>query len=432
MPKRKSNQDPYAEREALKYENPIASREYILKLLEQMGVPLRLEEIASHLQIKDETRRTALHRRLRAMERDGQILFNRRKQYGLASKMELVTGRVIGHPNGFGFLVPDKGGDDLYLSAREMNALMHGDRAVVRETGVDQRGRREGALVEVLERGLKHVVGRLFIESGMGFLVADNKRVHKDILVSTSDLAGAKHGQIVSIEIIEYPTRHRQAIGKVIEILGDHMAPGMEIDIAIRSYDLPQEWPANVDAEIKRYSETVSEKDKRGREDLRHLPLVTIDGEDARDFDDAVYCEPHGKGWRLIVAIADVSHYVKPGSALDREANNRGNSVYFPERVIPMLPEILSNGLCSLKPKIDRLCMACEMNISPTGQLKKYRFFPAVMHSHERLTYNKVAAMLVDGDAKLRKQYEQLLTPLENLHFWRESQNRTYRAGGTQ
>ncbi len=416
MPKRKSNQDPYAEREALKYENPIASREYILKLLEQTGVPLRLEEIASHLQIKDETRRTALHRRLRAMERDGQILFNRRKQYGLASKMELVTGRVIGHPNGFGFLVPDKGGDDLYLSAREMNALMHGDRAVVRETGVDQRGRREGALVEVLERGLKHVVGRLFIENGMGFLVADNKRVHKDILVSTSDLAGAKHGQIVSIEIIEYPTRHRQAIGKVIEILGDHMAPGMEIDIAIRSYDLPQEWPADVESEITRYSETVSEKDKRGREDLRHLPLVTIDGEDARDFDDAVYCEPHGKGWRLIVAIADVSHYVKPGSPLDREANNRGNSVYFPERVIPMLPEILSNGLCSLKPKIDRLCMACEMNISPTGQLKKYRFFPAVMHSHERLTYNKVAAMLVDGDAKLREQYEQLLTPLDNLH----------------
>ena len=284
------------------------------------------------------------------------------------------------------------------------------------ETGVDQRGRREGALVEVLERGLKHVVGRLFIENGMGFLVADNKRVHKDILVSTSDLAGAKHGQIVSIEIIEYPTRHRQAIGKVIEILGDHMAPGMEIDIAIRSYDLPQEWPADVESEITRYSETVSEKDKRGREDLRHLPLVTIDGEDARDFDDAVYCEPHGKGWRLIVAIADVSHYVKPGSPLDREANNRGNSVYFPERVIPMLPEILSNGLCSLKPKIDRLCMACEMNISPTGQLKKYRFFPAVMHSHERLTYNKVAAMLVDGDAKLREQYEQLLTPLDNLH----------------
>jgi len=416
MAKKKSYKDPHAEREALKYEHPIASREYILSLLEKMGVPMRLDEVASQLQIKDETQRHALHRRLRAMERDGQILFNRRKQYCLASKMDLITGRVIGHPNGFGFLVPDKGGDDLYLSSREMHALMHGDRAVVREIGLDPRGRREGALVEVLERALKHVVGRLFIESGMGFVVADNKRIHQDILVSTDDLAGAKHGQIVSIEIIEYPTRHRQAIGKVVEILGDHMAPGMEIDIAIRSYDLPQEWPAEVENEIKNYRETVSEQDKKGREDLRHLPLVTIDGEDARDFDDAVYCEPQGKGWKLIVAIADVSHYVKPGSALDREANNRGNSVYFPERVIPMLPEILSNGLCSLKPKVDRLCMACEMSISPTGQLKKYRFFPAVMHSHERLTYTKVAAMLVDGDPQLRKQYESLLTPLENLY----------------
>jgi len=416
MKKNKSGKDPFAEREAQKYENPIASREFILDMLEKAGVPMRLEEIASILKLTDDTQKHALHRRLRAMERDGQILFNRRKQYCLTSKMDLITGRVIGHPSGFGFLVPDKGGDDLYLSAREMHALMHGDRAVVREVGLDRRGRREGVLIEVLERSCEHVVGRLFIESSMGFVVADNKRIHQDILIPSEEFHGARHGQIVSLEIVEYPTRHRQAIGRVVEIIGDHMAPGMEIDIAIRSYDLPQEWPAEVETEVKNLTDMVLEQDKCGREDLRDLPLVTIDGEDARDFDDAVFAERQGKGWRLIVAIADVSHYVKPDTALDAEAENRGTSVYFPERVIPMLPEIISNGLCSLMPQVDRLCMACEMSISATGQLKKTCFFPAVMHSHARLTYTKVAAMLVDKDPALRKQHESLLTPLEVLY----------------
>ncbi len=414
MSKRKK--DPHAERESLKYENPIASREFILEFLESAGVPLRLDAIASHFSLTDDMGRTALHRRLRAMERDGQILFNRRKQYCIASKMDLVPGRVIGHPSGFGFLVPDKGGDDLFLSAREMHAVMHSDRVVAREVGVDRRGRREGMVVEVLERGMLHIVGRLFIENNMGFVIADNKRIPHDILIANDNFNGAKHGQIVSLEIIEYPTRHRQAMGKVIEVIGDHMAPGMEIDIAIRNYDLPQQWPAEVESEIKSLTEHVSEKDKKGREDIRDLPLVTIDGEDARDFDDAVYCEPQGKGWRLLVAIADVSHYVKPNSALDSEANNRGTSVYFPERVIPMLPEILSNGLCSLKPKIDRLCMVCDMDISATGQLKGYRFYPSVMHSHARLTYNKVAAMLVDADKALCNEYKDVLPHLENLY----------------
>jgi len=414
MSKRKK--DPHAERESLKYDNPIASREFILEFLESAGVPLKLDAIASHFKLTDDIGRTALHRRLRAMERDGQILFNRRKQYCIASKMDLVPGRVIAHPSGFGFLVPDKGGDDLFLSAREMNAVMHSDRVVAREVGVDRRGRREGVVVEILERGMQHVVGRLFIEQGMGFVIADNKRIPKDIVIAKDDFNGAKHGQIVSLEIIEYPTRNRQAIGKVIEVIGDHMAPGMEIDIAIRNHDLPQQWPAEVEAEIKRLTEQVSEADKSAREDIRNLPLVTIDGEDARDFDDAVYCEPNGKDWRLLVAIADVSHYVKPGSALDNEANNRGTSVYFPERVIPMLPEILSNGLCSLKPKVDRLCMVCDMNIGPNGQLKDYRFYPAVMHSHARLTYTKVAAMLVDGDKALCDEYKAIQPDLKNLY----------------
>ncbi len=414
---KKFPKDPHAEREAAKYENPIPSREFIQHTLEEAGVPMNLDELVRQLKLgDDEVARTALHRRLRAMERDGQILFNRRKQYCLVSKMDLIIGRVIGHANGFGFLVPDKGGDDLFLSAREMQSVMHDDRVVAREIGLDRRGRREGAVVEILERGLKHVVGRLFIESGVGFVVADNKHIHQDILIPADGFGGAKHGQIVSIEITEYPKQHRQAIGHVTEILGDHMAPGMEIDIAIRSYELPQVFGAAVGSEIKDLKDIVSDQDKQGREDIRHLPLVTIDGEDARDFDDAVYAEKQGKGWRLLVAIADVSHYVRPNTALDAEAKNRGTSVYFPERVIPMLPEILSNGLCSLNPQTDRLCMVCDMSISATGVMQDYRFYPAVMFSHARLTYTKVAGMLVEKDPQLRTQYSGLLPHLENLY----------------
>ena len=416
MSRKKSNKDPHAEREANKYDKPIPSREFILAILEKQGVPLRREQIVEELGLADDEDLTALHRRLRAMERDGQLFFNRRKQYCLVSKMDLIKGRVIANPSGFGFLVPEKGGDDLFLSAREMHALMHGDQIVVREAGQDRRGRTEAATVEITERAIKQVTGRIFIEKGIGFVVADNKRIVHDILIQQDGFNNAKHGQIVSVDITEYPTKYRQAIGQVAEIIGDHMAPGMEIDIAILNYGLPQKWPEDVLREIKTMSEEVSENDKQGREDIRDLPLVTIDGEDARDFDDAVYCEKQGKEWRLIVAIADVSHYVKPGSALDNEAINRATSVYFPERVIPMLPEIISNGLCSLKPKVDRLCMVCDMTISANGKLKQTRFYPSVMHSHARLTYTQVAAMLVDDDTNLRNEYKDVVPHLENLY----------------
>jgi len=330
--------------------------------------------------------------------------------------MDLIKGRVIGHPDGFGFLQPEEAGDDLFISAREMRALMHGDRVVVSVAGVDRRGRREAIVVEILERAYQSVVGRLLIEGGVVCLVPDNKRLTQDILVPSEHLCGAENGQIVSVQIAQPATRFRQAIGHVVEILGEHMAPGMEIDIAIRSHGLHQSWPAAVEEEIAGYSAEVSEADKAGREDIRSLPLVTIDGEDARDFDDAVFCERKGEGWRLLVAIADVSHYVQPDSALDVEATARGNSVYFPERVIPMLPEVLSNGLCSLNPHIDRLCMVCDMQLDSRGVFQTARFYPAVMHSHARLTYTKVAAMLVDGDEKLRHDYALILPHLENLH----------------
>ena len=418
MSNKKTPKDPHASREAQKYEHPIPSREFILQMLEKEGRPLTREEIADKLGLTDETSLEALRRRLRAMERDGQLVFNRRREYGLISHMNLVRGRVIGHPDGFGFLVPDpdEGGDDVFLPAREMRSLLHGDRALVSISGMDRRGRREGMLVEVLERANETIVGRLFIESGMAFVVPDNKRLHLDILIPPENLNGAENGQIVVVAIVEQPSRYRQPIGKVVEVLGDHMAPGMEIDVAIRAHSLPQVWSSDTEAQVRQFSTEVREADKQGREDIRHLPLVTIDGEDARDFDDAVYCERAGKGWRLLVAIADVSHYVAVDTALDKDAIERGNSVYFPERVIPMLPEILSNGLCSLNPQVDRLCMVCDMQLGASGELQDYRFYPAVMHSHARLTYTRVAAMLVDKDAALRQQYAELIPALETLH----------------
>ncbi|HID48211.1 MAG TPA: ribonuclease R, partial [Chromatiales bacterium] len=418
MSSKKTRNDPHASREAQKYEHPIPSREFILQMLEEEGRPLTRGEIADKLGLTDETSLEALRRRLRAMERDGQLIFNRRREYGLVSHMNLVRGRVIGHPDGFGFLVPDpdEGGDDVFLPAREMRSLLHGDRVLVSITGLDRRGRREGMLVEVLERANETIVGRLFVESGMAFVVPDNKRLHLDVLIPPENLNGASHGQIVVVAIVEQPSRYRQPIGKVVEVLGDHMAPGMEIDVAIRAHSLPQIWSSGTEAQVRTLSAEVREADKQGREDIRPLPLVTIDGEDARDFDDAVYCERAGKGWRLMVAIADVSHYVEADTPLDQDALERGNSVYFPERVIPMLPEILSNGLCSLNPQGDRLCMVCDMQLDARGELQDYRFYPAVMHSHARLTYTQVAAMLVDQDAGLRRKYAELIPPLETLY----------------
>jgi ribonuclease R len=416
MSKRRSKQDPFQEREAQKYENPIPSREFIMQLLEDQGVPLETSQIAQTLGLHDPEQLDALTRRLRAMERDGQLMRNRRGGYGLISKMDLIPGRVIGHPDGFGFLVPDDGSSDLFLTAREMQAVFHGDRVLARVSGLDRRGRREGAVVEILERNTDRVVGRYRVEGGVGFVIADNKRVVHEILIPAEQAYGARAGQLVTAQILEQPTRYRQAIGRVIEILGDHMAPGMEIDVAIRAYQLPQEWSLLVEDEAAKLPPAVPEEAKQGRVDLRNIPLVTIDGDDSMDFDDAVYAEPRGKGWRLVVAIADVSHYVQPGSPLDAEARVRGNSVYFPGRVIPMLPEQLSNGLCSLNPNVDRLCMVCDMEVSATGVLGNYKFYPAVMRSAARLTYTKVAAMLVDRDETLRAQYGELVDHLEHLY----------------
>jgi ribonuclease R len=411
-----STKDPYAQREAEKYENPIPSRELILQLIEQAGKPLVRKDIASCFNLESEDDLEALRRRLRAMERDGQLLFNRGQQYCLVDNKNLIVGRVIGHADGFGFVRPDDGSDDLFLSPREMNPLLHNDRALVRVAGVDKKGRREGALVEILERNTHQIVGRLYKEDGFTYVVPDNKNIAQTVLIPKGGTGKAKQGQIVIAEITEQPTKLHQPMGRIIEVLGDHLAPGMEIEMAIRSYDLPNTWSDELLAEIKPLTPEVPEAAKENRVDIRDLPLVTIDGEDARDFDDAVYCKKTPKGWKLLVAIADVSHYVKVGTELDKEAHKRSTSVYFPEQVIPMLPEILSNGLCSLNPNVDRLCMVCELLMDSEGNVLRSKFFEAVMRSHARLTYTEVAAMLVDGNKTLAKKYTALMPHLKEMY----------------
>ncbi|OYW14626.1 MAG: ribonuclease R [Hydrogenophilales bacterium 12-64-6] len=403
--------DPFYERETERYESPLPSREYILQLLTDAGCPVDADAFAEQLHITEDER-DLFQRRLGAMQRDGQLMLNRKRQLCLPDKLDLIKGRVEGHPDGFGFVVPEEGGDDLYLSPKEMHRVLHGDKVLVRVAGFDKRGRREAKIVEVLEHVNQFVVGRYYLEGGVGFLIAENRRINQDILVPTENAGAAKSGQVVTVEIVTQPGAHNEAVGRVTEILGSFTGPGMEIEIALRKHDLPYVFPPDVEAQASKLPGKVQKKDMDGREDIRHLPLVTIDGETARDFDDAVYCEPLGRsGYRLVVAIADVSHYVKPRDALDSEGFNRGNSVYFPRRVIPMLPEALSNGLCSLNPEVDRLSMVCDMRITTAGSIKEYRFYPAVIYSHARLTYNQVWDWL-SGAAKPDKKQAALMPHL--------------------
>ena len=360
--------------------------------------PLPEDALRERLGITPE-QQEGFERRLAAMERDGQVIRNRRGHLLVADRAGLVKGKVIGHPDGYGFLKPEDGGDDLFLDPKQMHKVLHGDVVLARVTGTDRRGRLEGAIVEVLERANRKVVGRLFVEQGVAFVIAENKRISQDILIAPDSLGNARAGQVVVAELIEQPSKHSEPIGRVVEILGNYADPGMEIEIALRKHDLPHEFSKEVEAAAKKLPKTVQPKDLKGRKDLRAMPFVTIDGETAKDFDDAVYAERKGKNFKLWVAIADVSHYVKPGDAIDAEAYERGNSVYFPRRVIPMLPEELSNEMCSLKPAVDRLVMVCEMEVTSGGVVKSYEFYPGVIHSHERCTYTRVAAHLEGKEA---------------------------------
>ena len=419
--RKKEHKDPHASREAQKYENPIQSREFILQHLKERGAPATHETLCQELGQTSEEGIEALRRRLIAMCRDGQLICNRRDAFLPIEEADLVTGRVVGHRDGFGFLIPDDGGSDLFLTARQMRQVFHGDRVAARVDQVDDRGRREGKIVKVLEHRTEQIVGRFFKESGITFVVPENARINQEILVPDEHVGKAVHGQYVVVQILRQPTIRTQPTGQVVEVLGEHMAPGMEIDVAIRSYEIPHSWPSAVGEQAAAIPAEVAEKDKANRVDIRNMRLVTIDDESARDFDDAIYCEPRPRGgYRLVVAIADVSHYVRPGSPLDEEAIQRGNSVYFPDHVVPMLPEKLSNGLCSLNPGVDRLCMVADMTISAAGNISGYTFYQAVMRSHARLTYNKVSAMLEHPDTeqgyKLSSHYADLLPHLHNLY----------------
>ncbi|MDX7988826.1 ribonuclease R [Xenorhabdus sp. 12] len=410
------SKDPFQEREAEKYESPIPSREYILDIISKHTTPVNRQELAQELELNSAEAQEALRRRLRAMERDGQLVFTRRQCYALPERLDLLKGTVIGHRDGFGFLRVEGHKDDFYLSAEQMKMAIHGDVILAQPLRPDRKGRIEVRVVRVLEPKNSQIVGRYFMDAGMGFVVPDDSRLSFDILIPKEEICGARMGNVVVVELTSRPTRRTKAIGKIVEVLGETMGTNMAVEIALRTHEIPHSWPPKVEQQVASLDENVPESAKQGRVDLRELPLVTIDGEDARDFDDAVYCErKRGGGWRLWVAIADVSYYVRPQTALDAEARSRGNSVYFPSQVVPMLPEVLSNGLCSLNPEVDRLCMVCEMTVSAQGKLSSYKFYEAVMNSHARLTYTKVWKML-QGDQELREHYKPLVKHIEHLH----------------
>jgi hypothetical protein len=385
--------DPFLKREKQRYEHPLPSREWIIELLEQKGVPSKIEVLARELSITEEEYEF-FERRLKAMARDGQVLINRRGAVCAADKLDLVKCRVEAHKDGFGFavpLTPTKDGD-FVLYERQMRGIMHGDIVTVRPAGIDRKGRREGTVLDIVERAQSKVVGRFYMDRGVAILEAEDKRLNQSIVLEPDSVAHFKpeSGQVIVGEIETYPEQNRPAVAKIIEVLGDYADSGMEIEIAVRKHHLPYQFSEACAKAAKKIPDHVRKSDLKGRVDLRDLPLVTIDGETARDFDDAVFAEKIGRNYRLVVTIADVSHYVRPDDAIDTDAQERSTSVYFPRRVIPMLPENLSNGICSLNPDVERLCMVCDMIITYAGNIKEYRFYPAVMRSHARLTYNQV------------------------------------------
>ena len=334
--------------------------------------------------------------------------------------LEEFEGTVSGHRDGHGFVQRDDGSPDIFLPPNEMRAVLHRDRVKARVVRFDRKGRPEGRVVEILERSPQPIIGRLLQESGVWLVAPEDKRYGQDVLINKGATANATVGQVVVVELTEPPSLYGQPVGRVKEVLGEVDDPGMEIEIAVRKYGVPHEFSDACLGMARGLPDKVRAQDKKGRVDLTDVPLVTIDGEDARDFDDAVYCEPakvgKGKGWRLLVAIADVSSYVETGSAIDVDAYDRATSVYFPRRVIPMLPEKLSNGLCSLNPDVERLCMVCDMMINASGDVEAYQFYPAVMFSHARFTYTEVAAILSNTRGPEAAKRKERIDDLLNLH----------------
>ena len=424
--KLKKSSHSFSQSESNVYTPKIPSRDAIIKHLEEVGKPIAHTKLCKQMGLKKEQQIEGLRNRLIKMKQDGQVISNRLGAYGLAAHMDLIKGRIKGNKDGAGYFIPDDGSDDLFFGLREMEKLFDGDQVLARFTGFDNRGRREGTAVEILQRRHTHIVGRFYHEQGFSLVIPDNKRINHEILVPNDQTANAKEGQYVVAELVKYPEKRHKAVARIVEILGDITTPGLEIGIAVRSHEIPNKWPKTVSREIAQFPKNVSELEREGRFDLREIPFVTIDGEDAKDFDDAVFAHLHQRGnWTLYVAIADVSHYVAVGSGLDKEAINRGTSVYFPGHVIPMLPEKLSNGLCSLKPKVDRLAIVCEMQVSVKGEMTDYTFYEALIHSHARLTYTEVAEIVQQAEtnaaekmqSRLRRRRNLVVNHLDNLYY---------------
>ena len=389
----KRSKDPFFKRESQKYAHPIPSREFILDVMKKYGTPIKKNELIKLLRIK-KSEEEALTHRLKAMRRDGQVLKNRKDVFCIAEKLNCISGKVQGHPDGYGFLIPDEPEhDDVFLNQKEMGKVFHNDRVMVQISGLDRKGKAEGTIVEVLERCNTVLVGRVIQSYGVTIVAAEDKRIHQDIIIPYGKDMDAVPGDIVEVEITTQPAMNIKPMGQIIEIIGKLDDSGIEIEIALRKHNLPFKFDKKIEKELEKISE-ISDGDLKDRIDLRDSFFVTIDGETAKDFDDAVYAENHKEYFKLLVGIADVSHYVKEGSALDKEAFDRGNSVYFPRRVIPMLPEKLSNGLCSLNPHVDRLVMIADMVITKKGEVESYEFYPAVINSKHRLTYTLVDQLI--------------------------------------
>lgn len=394
----------------------IPERADILAYLTQLNRPASKQTIADYFNLLLATEQEALHRRLRAMERDGQLIFTSKKCYALVEKLDLVKGTIIAHRDGYGFLDMEGEKQDLYLSMDEMKKVIHGDVVLAQPLSHDKYNRSQVRIVRVLEPMQLTIIGRYFFNDGIGFVVPNDTRFNFDIYIANENALDAKSDDVVAVTLLERPAKNINAIGKITEVFGNILSTEMAINTTLRSHNIPYTWPEDVEQQASYFTHTIAEHDKHDRKDLTQLPFVTIDGEDAKDFDDAVFCQKNrGGGWRLWVAIADVSYYVTPGSAIDKEALKRGTSVYFPIKVIPMLPETLSNGLCSLNPQIDRLCLVCEMTLSRVGQLTSYQFYEAIINSKARLTYTNVAKIF-DGDTELQLKYQPLVPHLTQLH----------------
>ena len=399
--------DPHYLREAEKYESPIPSREHILSFIQKR--PKSKRQLFELLSIEDEQKK-AFERRLRAMVRDKQLSCNKNGVYRPFSNRGLISGTVIANPKGFGFVSLDKGGKDLRLSSQQMKLVFHGDKVKVRLLN-----RKLDAEIVQVTQTVKTLVGRLHINQDECYVVVDDRRIKHEIDI-VELIEGCADNQVVVVEVLNSPTIEKNASGRITSIIGNYLDEGVEVDSAIHRHEIPAIFGDKALEESAKLPNKVLTKDKKGRVDITHLELVTIDGEDSRDFDDAVYAIPSKNGWKLMVAIADVSHYVKEGSQLDAESLERGNSVYFPHRVVPMLPESISNGLCSLNPELERLCMVCEMEIDSLGSLLEYKFYSAVMLSHARLTYTEVNEMLENKKSKLRKKYKKIENNIDFLY----------------